>query len=94
LIEKGEVDCIWEKADYIVEGEYTTGAQEQLYIENNGMIAVFDAALGITVWGSLTVPLFHSQSVDGTLHLPRRKFVFVQMETGGAFGGKRRIIRR
>jgi len=34
LIEKGEVDCIWEKADYIVEGEYTTGAQEQLYIEN------------------------------------------------------------
>ena len=27
------------KADYIVEGEYRTGAQEQLYIENNGMIA-------------------------------------------------------
>ncbi|MGB7863580.1 MAG: molybdopterin cofactor-binding domain-containing protein, partial [Candidatus Sulfotelmatobacter sp.] len=51
LIERGEVDGIWKKADYIVEGEYTTGAQEQLYIENNGMIAVFDAALGITVWG-------------------------------------------
>ncbi len=39
LVEKGDVDGVWEKADYIVEGEYRTGAQEQLYIENNGMIA-------------------------------------------------------
>ena len=39
LIEKGDLDGVWEKADYIVEGEYSTGAQEQLYIENNGMIA-------------------------------------------------------
>ena len=42
LIEKGNVDSVWEQAAYIVEGEYTTGAQEQLYIENNGMIASFD----------------------------------------------------
>src|ERR1700756_1386766 len=44
LIAKGEVDRVWEKADYIVEGEYTTGAQEQLYIEPNGVIASFDEA--------------------------------------------------
>ena len=44
LVEKGDVDGIWEKADYIVEGEYRTGAQEQLYIENNGMIASFRSA--------------------------------------------------
>src|SRR6202051_4297967 len=50
LIEKGDVDGIWSNADFIVEGEYTTGAQEQLYIENNGMIAAFDMAQGITVW--------------------------------------------
>jgi len=41
LIEKGDVDSIWQNAAHIVEGEYTTGAQEQLYIENNGMIAQF-----------------------------------------------------
>ena len=29
----------FESADFIVEGEYHTGAQEQLYIENNGVIA-------------------------------------------------------
>jgi len=31
LIEKGEVDCIWEKADYIVEGEYTTGVRRSSF---------------------------------------------------------------
>ena len=50
-IEKGEIDGIWQQAAYIVEGEYTTGAQEQLYIENNGMIATFDANEGLTGWG-------------------------------------------
>src|ERR1700739_1784736 len=30
LIEKGDVDRVWEQADFVVEGEYTTGAQEQL----------------------------------------------------------------
>jgi CO/xanthine dehydrogenase Mo-binding subunit len=88
LIEKGEVDGVWEKADYIVEGEYFTGAQEQLYIENNGMIAVFDALQGITVWGSLQCPYYVHKSLMTLLNLPAEKVRVVQMETGGAFGGK------
>src|SRR5208283_1416527 len=58
LIEKGEIDAVWEQAEFIVEGEYTTGAQEQLYIENNGMIAAFDPEKGLTVWGSLQCPYY------------------------------------
>jgi len=88
LIEKGDVDAIWEKADYIVEGEYTTGAQEQLYIENNGMIAAFDAAQGITVWGSLQCPYYIHKALMALCSLPAEKVRVVQMETGGAFGGK------
>src|ERR1700734_4401080 len=88
LIEKGEVDAIWEDADYIVEGEYTTGAQEQLYIENNGMIAAFDAAHGITVWGSLQCPYYIHKALMALCALPAEKVRVVQMETGGAFGGK------
>jgi CO/xanthine dehydrogenase Mo-binding subunit len=88
LIEKGEVDGTWEKADYIVEGEYTTGAQEQLYIENNGMIAAFDAAQGITVWGSLQCPYYIHKALMALCNLPAEKVRVVQMETGGAFGGK------
>ncbi|HVR26217.1 MAG TPA: xanthine dehydrogenase family protein molybdopterin-binding subunit [Candidatus Polarisedimenticolia bacterium] len=88
LIEKGEVDGIWEDADYIVEGEYATGAQEQLYIENNGMIAAFDAAHGITVWGSLQCPYYIHKALMALCDLSAEKIRVVQMETGGAFGGK------
>src|ERR1700716_2498500 len=88
LIEKGDVDAVWEKAEYIVEGVYTTGAQEQLYIENNGMIAAFDAAAGITVWGSLQCPYYIHKALMTLCDLPAEKVRVVQMETGGAFGGK------
>ncbi len=88
LIDKGDVDSVWGKADYIVEGEYTTGAQEQLYIENNGMIASFDAAQGITVWGSLQCPYYIHKALMALCNLPAEKVRVVQMETGGAFGGK------
>ncbi len=88
LVEKGEVDSVWAKADYIVEGDYTTGAQEQLYIENNGMIASFDPERGITVWGSLQCPYYVHKALMKLCTLPEDKVRVVQMETGGAFGGK------
>jgi CO/xanthine dehydrogenase Mo-binding subunit len=88
LIAKGDVDGIWAKADYIVEGEYSTGAQEQLYIENNGVIAAFDAEQGITLWGSLQCPYYIHKALMALCGLPEDKVRVVQMETGGAFGGK------
>jgi CO/xanthine dehydrogenase Mo-binding subunit len=88
LVEKGDVDGIWERADYIVEGEYRTGAQEQLYIENNGMIASFDPQQGITVWGSLQCPYYVHKALMALCNLAADKVRVVQMETGGAFGGK------
>jgi CO/xanthine dehydrogenase Mo-binding subunit len=88
LIEKGEVDSVWQNADHIVEAEYTTGAQEQLYIENNGMIASFDARQGLTVWGSLQCPYYVHKALLKLFDLPADRVRVVQMETGGAFGGK------
>jgi CO/xanthine dehydrogenase Mo-binding subunit len=88
LIEKGDVDSVWATADYIVEGEYTTGAQEQLYIENNGMIASFNVEHGITVWGSLQCPYYIHKALMALCKLPAEKVRVIQMETGGAFGGK------
>jgi CO/xanthine dehydrogenase Mo-binding subunit len=87
-IQKGDVEGIWEKADYIVEGEYSTGAQEQLYIEPNGMIAAFDESTGITVWGSLQCPYYIHKALMALANLPAEQVRVVQMETGGAFGGK------
>ena len=88
LIEKGDVDAVWGNADYIVEGEYRTGAQEQLYIETNGMIASFDAQQGLTVWGSLQCPYYVHKALMKLCDLPADRVRVVQLETGGAFGGK------
>jgi CO/xanthine dehydrogenase Mo-binding subunit len=88
LIEKGDVDCVWQNADHIVEAEYTTGAQEQLYIENNGMIAAFDPEQGITVWGSLQCPYYIHKALVKLFAFAADRVRVVQMETGGAFGGK------
>ena len=88
VIQKGDVDSVWEKADHIVEGEYTTGAQEQLYIETNGMIAAFDPLHGITVWGSMQCPYYVHKALMRLSNLAADKVRVVQVETGGAFGGK------
>ena len=55
-IRKGDVDAALAAADVVVEGEYETGAQEQLYIENNGMIGVFSPGEGAVVYGSMQCP--------------------------------------
>jgi CO/xanthine dehydrogenase Mo-binding subunit len=88
LLEKGDVDSAWGRAAHIVEGEYRTGAQEHLYIENNGAIAEYNADQGITVWGSLQCPFYVHKSLMAVFNLPEDKVRVIQTETGGAFGGK------
>ncbi len=88
LLEKGDVDSAWASAAHIIEGEYRTGAQEHLYIENQGMIAEYSSTGGVTVWGSLQCPFYVVKALRGVFDLPEEKVRVIQTETGGAFGGK------
>ena len=88
LVDKGDVDQAWANADFIVEGEYQTGAQEQLYIENNGCIAIANPDEGVTVWGSMQCPYYVHKSLVKLFDLPDEKVRVIQTETGGGFGGK------
>ncbi len=72
----------------VVEGEYRTGHQEQLYIEPNGVIAVPGADGAITVYGSMQCPYYVHRALRILLGLPDDKVRVVQTETGGGFGGK------
>ncbi|WP_260741036.1 xanthine dehydrogenase family protein molybdopterin-binding subunit [Tunturiibacter lichenicola] len=81
-------DEVWETADFIVEGEYRTGAQEQLYIENNGVIAEYSAETGVTVQGSMQCPYYLVHALELVFNFPAEKCRVIQTETGGAFGGK------
>jgi CO/xanthine dehydrogenase Mo-binding subunit len=87
-VEKGNVDPIWLTADFVVEGEYETGAQEQLYIEPQGVIAKANTNEGVTVWGSLQCPYYVHKALVRLFGLPKDRIRIVQTETGGGFGGK------
>src|SRR5215469_11334478 len=83
----------FEAADYIVEGEYHTGAQEQLYIEPNGVIAECEKdgrgnAISVCVRGSMQCPYYLVHALTLIFNLPEEKCRVIQTETGGAFGGK------
>src|ERR1700740_2558207 len=87
-VNKGHVEHALREADLIVEGTYETGAQEQLYIEPQGMIAQASADEGVTVWGSLQCPYYIHKALVVLFGLPKDRVRVVQAETGGGFGGK------
>jgi CO/xanthine dehydrogenase Mo-binding subunit len=87
------IAAAFETADFIVEDEYQTGAQEQLYIENNGVIAeCFRTPTGaiesVCVRGSMQCPYYLVHALTLVFNLPEEKCRVIQVETGGAFGGK------
>jgi CO/xanthine dehydrogenase Mo-binding subunit len=88
LVEKGDVDSAWQRAAHIVCDEYHTGAQEQLYIENNGVIADWSEADGLIIRGSMQCPYYVHKALQRVFDLPAEKVRVIQAETGGAFGGK------
>ena len=89
VMEKGDVDAAFALPEIvIVKGEYSTGAQEHLYIENNGAIAAYSERDGVTLWGSLQCPFYAHKSLLGVTGLPEDKVRVIQVETGEAFGGK------
>jgi CO/xanthine dehydrogenase Mo-binding subunit len=87
------LEAAFASADFIIRGEYTTGAQEQLYIEPNGVIAECHrsptgAIDSVTVRGSMQCPYYLVHALTLVFNLPEEKCRVIQVETGGAFGGK------
>lgn len=87
-IDRGDVETAFKKAFVIVEETYETGAQEQLYIEPNGVLAIANPQEGVTVWGSMQCPYYVHKALLPLFDLPPDKVRVVQAETGGGFGGK------
>ncbi len=87
-LEKGDVEAGFARAEVVVEGTYRVGHQEQLYIENNAMIAVPRPDGGISIHGSMQCPYYIHKALKRALRLSDEQAVVIQAETGGGFGGK------
>ena len=87
-ITRGDAGLRMAGAEVVVEGTYETGAQEQLYIEPQGMVAIASPAEGATVWGSLQCPYYVHKALGPVLGLAPERVRVIQAVTGGGFGGK------
>jgi CO/xanthine dehydrogenase Mo-binding subunit len=85
---RGDIDAGFAEAEVVIEGEYRVGHQEQLYIENNAMIAVPRPDGGVTIHGSMQCPYYVHKALKRALRLSDEQAVIIQAETGGGFGGK------
>ena len=86
-IEKGDVERAMTGADLVIEGTYRTGAQEHVYIEPNGVVALPEDG-GVTVHGSIQCPFYVHKALVTLLGDAVSHVRVVQTETGGGFGGK------
>src|SRR5918994_7964605 len=68
-VERGDAAAAMEEAVLVIEGTYRVGHQEQLYIENQAMIAVPREDGGVTVHGSLQCPYYIHKAMKRALAL-------------------------
>ncbi len=87
-IDKGDVSAGFKDSDAIVEGVYRTGAQEQAYIEPQGIIASPGKGGGVDLVGSMQCPFYILKALERLLGMSETKLSVKQATVGGAFGGK------
>lgn len=84
---KGDPDAAFSRAADVVEERFSTGAQEHVYLEPQGCVAVPEDG-GITVHSSTQCPFYVRKAVAHALGWPRERVRVVVPEVGGGFGGK------
>ncbi len=83
---KGDVE-LFKKAKKVFSESFTTGYQEQVYLEPQGMLMYLDGDK-ITVKASMQCPFYIKKAVVRTLGCSEDKVRVIQPAVGGAFGGK------
>ncbi len=87
-IAKGDLAAGFEEADEVVEGTYSVGHQEHMYIEPQGMIAAPRDGGTFDIIGSMQCPYYISKAMHVLMGQPEEAFAIRQAVVGGAFGGK------
>ncbi|AEK59551.1 xanthine dehydrogenase family protein (plasmid) [Acidithiobacillus caldus] len=88
LLQKGDLLVGEGECDVFVELRSETSAQEQLYIEPQGMIAQLLPDGRLRVEGSMQCPYYVLDALRQCLGWEEAQIQVVQTTTGGAFGGK------
>ncbi|MDD4080646.1 MAG: xanthine dehydrogenase family protein molybdopterin-binding subunit [Eubacteriales bacterium] len=85
--DKGDLEGAMRRAARCVADTFTTGYQEQAYLEPQGMVASFEDGV-ITVRGSMQCPYYIVDALKNALGWETDRIRVIQLPTGGGFGGK------
>ena len=86
--QQGDLAAGFADADVIVEGEFSTEAAHQGYIEPQNGTAQWNSDGTLTVWVSTQGPFAARGALARMLGIPLSNVKVVPMEIGGGFGGK------
>ena len=86
-IHKADEPSLLSRALLLVEGEYSFGSQEHVYIEPQAMQARWTDD-GVVIEGSLQCPYYVVKGLAELLAVPPPSIRVIQTTTGGGFGGK------
>jgi len=87
-LDRGDAQQALACADRTIAKTLTTGHQEHIYVEPQGMIARFEDDGTLVVTGSMQCPYYVHRSLMHALALPRHKVRVIAAAIGGGFGGK------
>jgi len=87
IVRGDDVEQALARCDHVLDHVYRTGAQEQMYIEPQGMLARWDGGV-CHVTGSMQCPYYVHRALTTLLGLDDGRVVVTQSVTGGGFGGK------
>lgn len=85
--QKEDPDNAFKHAHQIIEDDFSTGYQEHVYLEPNGIAAEMKGET-LFVYGSMQCPFYVKGALLDAMDMPEDKIRVVQSVTGGAFGGK------
>ena len=83
----GDVDAAWARCAMIVSGTASTGAQEHVYLETQGALAVPSEG-GMRIWSATQAPTAVQRVAAQVLGIPMHRVEVEAPRLGGAFGGK------
>jgi CO/xanthine dehydrogenase Mo-binding subunit len=86
-LRKGDPETAFEQAVTIIEDEVSTGYQEHVYMETQGMVGSYEDG-NYVITASCQCPFYLRKAVANVLNTPYERIVVKQAVTGGAFGGK------
>ena len=84
---KGNLEEVANSDVRVYEVEYSTGYQEHIYLETQGVVAAYNDGK-IKIWGSMQCPYFIKDAVVEALGFEENRVQVIQTTTGGGFGGK------